>query len=1457
MMTIHKLSAGDGFRYYTRETATADVPREGKRELGDYYTADGNPPGLWVGSGIELLGVSGTVTEAQMRALFGEGLHPNAEQIIAERLAAGDKPTDATRAARLGRRYYQYEARDGEFARQLDAAMADLERREHRPVSPEEQTTLRGRVGAQMFREQHGRNPLTRTELGQFISAQGGKGPTAVAGFDLVFTAPKSVSVLWGLGDNATRIAVEQAHEKAIADTLRWIEQHALMTRTGVNGIAQEDIVGGLVATRFRHYDSRLGDPLLHDHVVVANKVQGRDGKWRSIDGKLLLQMNVPASEHYNQRVVEEVAAALGLAAQAREVTPGKRPVMEIAGIPTDMIEAASQRSADIRARVDELLHAYVDQHGYEPSPKTRMSLMQQATLETRPDKPHAQSLAELRDRWRTAAVEAFGADRVDHLLERARNAARAVRRATHPVDVDALAATVIDTVSEHRSVWRRSHVLAEARRQVVAATRGTSTTDALAEQVTDRALATGSIDITPPDPNPLFGPLTRADGTSIYRRRDSELYTSAAVLAAEELVVAAAKADVIPAVSPEVFQRTLADHTGPLDASQRHMAEAFATSEKLVTGWIGPAGTGKTTALRLVAEAVRAQGGRVIGLGPSAQAAHIMSAEIHTEAFTLHAWLAARQRIADGGDVEDTYRLRPGDVVLIDESGMAGTRRIAEVVRDARHAGAHVRLLGDPSQLAAVEAGGLLRWLAQQGLVGHLDTVHRFQTPGEGPASLRLRDGDVGDAFTWYRRHHRVVGGTYEQMVDQLFERWQRDNDNGLTAMMMAEDNTTVADLNERAQTRRMSHGQLSGEHTAQLRGTEQAWTGDLLLTRRNRRRWTLRGGRDFVKNGDLWHVRTVYPDGSATVQHTDHGGRIRLDAAYLRDHTQLGYAGTGHRGQGATVDAGAGLATARTSRESAYVFLTRGRSDNRLFVVLDKGETVDDALARIAANSQASRSAHETIRAEQDRAWGIGQLAAEYTDAHTRALAMRYQALARTLLGDRTAQMFIASEAWGAVERALYDAEQAGFDPGGILSAAYSEREFATADDASAVLSWRIDRRVEEGLEARDNATAQAAEHPGSRPLADYAQERLDELGEQTRVQRADALLELQQAEARVAAQPRPVTASGLPHPAWPDRRHGGLTRQELADHLALARRDARREGDPEHVHAAARRAAELRAEQQLRHAMPPLDHAREDWQREVSTAPVGVPERTTQLHDVDRAQEALRRAELIADQVAAEQRLRRKLPDLPDQAVAAQVDHTGPLPTWLAPIQAQTDHAYTPADWRDHLDERRQIMAVRLQNTGEALAADAPAWARPLGPVPPESHPLRGRWQHTAALVDAWRTRTHVPGTLPGLGPEPTDEHQAQAWHALKAELNDVGRRARAVAAAAERGNQHTERDEEQPAATGWRAAARADTRAAAPSWRRTHDPAADTAGRDQERRRRDEQQRGGDRGEAPER
>src|SRR5699024_7461131 len=135
-----------------------------------------------------------------------------------------------------------------------------------------------------------------------------------------------------------------------IDDAVAYLEEHAIGTRAGAGGVAQLD-VSGLTATRFRHHDSRDGDPQLHDHVVVAHKVYDEaGGKWRSLDGAALYRSAVSASEHYNQRLVAHISA-LGFSFSPRATGPGKRPVMEIDGVDSRLMSQSAKRSAAIRPR--------------------------------------------------------------------------------------------------------------------------------------------------------------------------------------------------------------------------------------------------------------------------------------------------------------------------------------------------------------------------------------------------------------------------------------------------------------------------------------------------------------------------------------------------------------------------------------------------------------------------------------------------------------------------------------------------------------------------------------------------------------------------------------------------------------------------------------------------------------------------------------------------------------------------------------------------------------------------------------------------------------------------------------------------------------------------------------------------------------------------------------------------
>ena len=327
-MSIHKLTAGSGYDYLTRQVAAQDATDKGHTGLASYYAQKGETPGVWVGSGmagIDGLDVGDVVTAEQMQALFGSGHHPLAQQRL-DRLAGPDLTVrDYQAVTRLGAPYKVYSSDVSAFrievARRITArtdwqSAGDLGDGSDAVVPLEERARIRTEVATEFFRAEHGRDPASGSDGAREIAATIAKHSrprtTAVAGYDLTFSPVKSVSALWAVADPATAAAIERAHLAAVGDALRFLEEHALFTRTGTNGVRQVE-VRGLVATAFTHRDSRAGDPDLHTHVAVANKVQTLDGRWLSIDGRVLFKANVSASETYNTALEKHLHAGLGL----------------------------------------------------------------------------------------------------------------------------------------------------------------------------------------------------------------------------------------------------------------------------------------------------------------------------------------------------------------------------------------------------------------------------------------------------------------------------------------------------------------------------------------------------------------------------------------------------------------------------------------------------------------------------------------------------------------------------------------------------------------------------------------------------------------------------------------------------------------------------------------------------------------------------------------------------------------------------------------------------------------------------------------------------------------------------------------------------------------------------------------------------------------------------------------
>lgn len=326
------------------------------------------------------------------------------------------------------------------------------------------------------------------TVLGQPIEEIEQRKQTPLIALDFVFRPQASLVVLWALGDDRTRQVIERAHERAIAATLSWLEDEVTEVRWASG--RERAKAPALVVAAFRHYDNRNGFPLLHEHCLILNRAQRPDGSWYALDTVRLYKHIVAADTLYTLEMTTEVCEKLGLATVPREVTPGLRPVMEIAGVDQELIDWSSTRRRRIEDVLEGITDEYVKKHGHLPGERARHGLAWWAAQETRPDKKTPRPLDQLLAWWRVSALLKFGQQMVDGLLQRCQAAGAAIRARVGPLVDTALAtvdvAAVVFTV---RGVFSRRHVLAEARRHLMETLRGRACVPGIDSHIADRAL--------------------------------------------------------------------------------------------------------------------------------------------------------------------------------------------------------------------------------------------------------------------------------------------------------------------------------------------------------------------------------------------------------------------------------------------------------------------------------------------------------------------------------------------------------------------------------------------------------------------------------------------------------------------------------------------------------------------------------------------------------------------------------------------------------------------------------------------------------------------------------------------------------------------------------------------------------------------------------------------------------
>ena len=762
---------------------------------------------------------------------------------------------------------------------------------------------------------------------------------TSVRGFDVTCSAPKSVSVLWALGDEDVRREVLAAHDAAVAAMVEWVEAHA-HTRFRIAGEVAVVDADGIVAAAFRQHTSRTADPQLHTHVIIPNRVASPDGRWLALDARTIKIDQRSLSALYHAGLRAELTARLGVAWDEPE-----RGIAELADIPELLRVDFSQRTGEVQRRVDQKLDRFAEAMAREPTVRERWQLEREAVLDSRPAKPKTLDAGMQHRRWVDQTV-ALG-------LDPAEIVAGAVGVPVPKQVIDRWSASSIEdqaiaSISEGQSSWRPAELV----RELAAATPTGTSLDAnrlvaWLDEVASGVAVSRCVDLSRPIPP---GALLRRDGRPVTESAVDRALTTQAILDQEAALLGWAD------------RRTLTfgdRHPDAPTRADRELNPVQADAAAAVAGWddlvliVGPAGTGKTTALTPAVEQLRADGRAVFGVAPSATAADVLTVETGVAADTVDK-LLIEHRLHRPPD--HRYDLPVGATVIVDEAGMLPTDRLAELADLADLRGWRVVLVGDPQQFSAVGRGGMFGLLVDTYDAIELDRVHRFTQPWERDATLRVRAGDP-DITETYEQHGHLHGGTPDAIERAAVKAWRSHRQAGETVALLAPTNDLVDRLNQRCQQRRLQAGELDPDGRHVDLGTVRLYVGDDIATRRNDRQLVTDQG-EMIRNRARWTITAIHPDHSLTA--TGRHGTIHLPARYVDEYVELAYATTATAAQGRTVDHALLVVDRPCDVRNLYVGMSRGTESNHAYLVVRGEQTAADAFTQCLTTDWIDRPAH-----------------------------------------------------------------------------------------------------------------------------------------------------------------------------------------------------------------------------------------------------------------------------------------------------------------------------------------------------------------------------------------------------------------------------------------------------------------------------------------------------------------
>lgn len=889
-----------------------------------YYTATGNPPGYWIGKGAELVGgkVGTTASSKTVRELINER-----------------------------------------------------------------------------------RNPSNGQYLGDVKLVEGDNGEAPVAGFDLTTRQPKSISILWAFGDKETRDGIDECMRRATEMTIEYFEKEYATTRAGQGGVASvsADGVAGFV---FDHYDSRDGDPQPHEHVVLSNRVRRSSDKvWTALDGRKIYASLVEISEVHENLLQDLLTERFGWSWTLRQDTGTKAVVNEVEGVPQELIDAFSGRHAEIAKLVEEKIKEEERQTGKEVGPKRKAQIDLEVWRNTRKAKPAVQpSLQAKREHWYHKLGEVAPDIQLDQMMKDVNSHKSSLMHVDAECEEDVarlLLGQLADltqfagggeeyldrqaqATTHAHTTWTRSNVRAEAQRLLRGVRIDPKQRIIVANAIADKALSQ-CVKLTPDRyklPEDMMDDLSLAthQGRSVFDDADLDKYTTKDVLQAEQYMIEGFNKTANVGYAHGEGEKWLdrwnerkqAQGGYPLAEDQKKAAAYALENPRLVSSIIGPAGTGKTTTMKAVAEAWQARygAGSVLGLATSHKAVEELRNSIGCDSKTIAMLMAlndpdqimasvqkesmlqqrlrnatsplerllARINITANHVTDSSNTIKPNQLIIVDEAGMVDSRNLQWITRLAEMRGAKVLLTGDPKQLDSVSgAGGMLGYADRHDQCARLSSIWRFTAKaekwandpegaasrrrweGEPEATLRLRDG--GDRLDEasvnqcrqlvdeYLAHDRIHWGEDADVEEDAYQMCIKWQSMGKSTLLIAGTNAQVRDINKRFILERRAQGKSESDPDKLFQLRDGLDVGSGdQIVCRDNMKDIHGQNGRSLENGMTFRIIATGKSGARCVNLSDNTV-WNIPKEVLRKACEAGYATTIHRSQGMTVDRCAAL--------------------------------------------------------------------------------------------------------------------------------------------------------------------------------------------------------------------------------------------------------------------------------------------------------------------------------------------------------------------------------------------------------------------------------------------------------------------------------------------------------------------------------------------------------------------